>query len=227
MYYRPESVVEVFVLATTIVSFVISVMYLATDQYLKTYTVRKFDAGIHSIMGIIMLCVSTVFLLIIEQNDIKCYHDSCLETHAFRILCGVFGVIVGVLYGIIGILLTSEKQVFAVIAFILVVDNYSKNLSNEEAFFYTIMICMIISIIMAVLSLVGLMENNNIRMVDNIFHTVAALAAIITGILFLISVFEYRKYSTNSLFAKRLASGILGLIYGLICANMGWLLFRG
>jgi len=111
MYYRPESVVEVFVLATTIVSFVISVMYLATDQYLKTYTVRKFDAGIHSIMGIIMLCVSTVFLLIIEQNDLKCYHDSCLETHAFRILCGVFGVIVGVLYGIIGILLTSEKQV--------------------------------------------------------------------------------------------------------------------
>jgi len=111
MYYRPESVVEVFVLATTITSFVISIMYLATDQYLKTYTVRRFDAGIHSIMGIIMICVSTTFLLIIEENDRTCYRDSCLENHAFRILCGVFGVIVGVLYGIIGILLSSEKQV--------------------------------------------------------------------------------------------------------------------
>jgi len=117
--------------------------------------------------------------------------------------------------------------VFAVVAFILVVDNYAKNLSNEEAYFYSIMICMIISIILAVVSLVGLLENSNLRMVDNIFHTIAALAVLITGILFLISVFEYRKYHSNSIFAKRLASGILGLIYGLICANMGWLLFRG
>jgi len=117
--------------------------------------------------------------------------------------------------------------IFSVIAFILIVDNYIKNYSNEEAFFYCLMICMIITIILAVVSLVGLLENNNLRMLDNVFHTVAAVAIIITGILFLISVFEYRKSSTNSLFAKRLASGILGIIYGLICANMGWLLFRG
>lgn len=126
MYYRPESVVEVFVLATTITSFVISIMYLATDQYLNMYTVRKFvrkisksnfykfylevkqffslrfktfsfvnfvnqDAGIHSVMGIIMICVSTTFLLIIEENDRMCYRDACFENHAFRILCGVSG----------------------------------------------------------------------------------------------------------------------------------------
>ncbi|ODN06076.1 hypothetical protein Ocin01_00635 [Orchesella cincta] len=117
--------------------------------------------------------------------------------------------------------------VFAVVAFILLADNYARNLSNEEAFFYALMVCMIISIILAVVSLLGLLENNNLRMLDNIFHTVAAVAILITAILFLISVFEYRKYHTNSVFAKRLASGILGFIYGLMCANMGWLLFRG
>jgi len=116
--------------------------------------------------------------------------------------------------------------IFAVVAFILLVDHYAKNLSNEEAYFYALMICMIISIILAVVSLVGLMENSNLRMLDNVFHAVAALAVIITSILFLVSVFDYRKIHSNSLFARRLASGILGLIYGLICANMGWLIFR-
>lgn len=116
--------------------------------------------------------------------------------------------------------------IFAIVAFVLLVDNYGKNISNEEAYFYALMICMIISVIMAVVSFLGLLENSNLRMLDNVFHAVAALAIIITSILFLVSVFEYRKYHTNSLFAKRLSSGILGFIYGLMCANMGWLLFR-
>lgn len=47
------------------------------------------DAGIHSVMGILMICVSTIFLLVIEENDRMCYRDACFENHAFRILCGV------------------------------------------------------------------------------------------------------------------------------------------
>jgi len=117
--------------------------------------------------------------------------------------------------------------IFAVIAFILVEGYYFKSYSNEESFYYALLICMIISIIMAVVSLLGLMENGNIKMLDNVYHAVASIAIIITAILFLISVFDYRKTSTNSFFARRLAAGILGFIYGLICANMGWLLFRG
>jgi len=116
--------------------------------------------------------------------------------------------------------------IFAVIAFILLVDHYFKNNSNEEAYFYALMICMIISCIMAVVSLIGLLDNSNLRMLDNVFHAVAALAIIITSILFIVNVFEYRRSQTNGLFARRLSSGILGFIYGLICANMGWLLFR-
>jgi len=116
--------------------------------------------------------------------------------------------------------------IFAIIAFILLVDNYLKTNSNEEAYFYALMICMIISIILAVGSLIGLFENSNLRMLDNVFHAVAALAIIITSILFLVNVFDYRKAHTNGFFARRLSSGILGFIYGLICANMGWLLFR-
>jgi len=116
--------------------------------------------------------------------------------------------------------------IFAVIAFILLVDHYFKNNSNEEAYFYALMICMIISCIMAVVSLIGLLDNSNLRMLDNVFHAVAALAIIITSILFIVNVFEYRRSQSNGLFARRLSSGILGFIYGLICANMGWLLFR-
>jgi len=116
--------------------------------------------------------------------------------------------------------------IFAVIAFILLEGYHAKNISNEESYYYALLVCMIISVILAIVSLIGLMENGNIKMLDNIYHAVAACAVIITSILFLISVFEYRKYQTNSYFARRLASGILGFIYGLIMANMGWILFR-
>jgi len=116
--------------------------------------------------------------------------------------------------------------IFAVIAFILLEGYHAKNISNEESYYYALLVCMIISVILAIVSLIGLMENGNIKMLDNIYHAVAACAVIITSILFLISVFEYRKYQTNSYFARRLASGIIGFIYGLIMANMGWILFR-
>lgn len=50
------------------------------------------------------------------------------------------------------------------IAFILLEGYHAKNISNEESYYYALLVCMIISVILAIVSLIGLMENGNIKM---------------------------------------------------------------
>jgi len=120
-YYDTDSVFEVFLLTSIVVSFAVSVMYLTSTHYLgKSYklTVRKCDAAIHFVIGVITFSVSTVFLIMmIEVTGRLCdtRQDDCFSRIAFRIVLGVMCIINSVIYGIICYLLISDDNEYEIL----------------------------------------------------------------------------------------------------------------
>jgi len=107
----------------------------------------------------------------------------------------------------------------------ITVDNYWSK--NEEFFFWTIVICLIVSAILAVVAFLGISNDAPIiRKVETLFHAIGGIVILIAACLMIYSVVDYGEKPTTGKFIQRLAAGILGILNGLIYCSMGWAVCR-
>jgi len=115
--------------------------------------------------------------------------------------------------------------IFGIVAVGLSVDHYYKELSDEEAFFGSIIVCLIVSGILAFLSIIGLTDNDNMKAVDKYFHMLAAILLVIVSSLFIVSVDKHGTRLGQKFYNQRMSAGAFGLINGVLYGLLGWLLF--
>ncbi|OXA55336.1 uncharacterized protein LOC110848704 [Folsomia candida] len=114
--------------------------------------------------------------------------------------------------------------ILGIVAVILAADHYATNITEEKAFWWSIVVCTIISIILAVFSLFGMMDNEHLQKFDKIYHALAAILLIITACFFIVSV-DKDSGVWKSYYERRAAAGGFGLIFGVVCGYIGWFLF--
>jgi len=103
-------------------------------------------------------------------------------------------------------------------------DSYYKGIRDEDFFFWTVVVCLIVSAILAVAALLGIHSNAElVKKGDYIYHVVAGIILLIAGILMIISVIHYgdREGSTG-IYIERMASAIIGILNALIYGSLGW-----
>jgi len=100
---------------------------------------------------------------------------------------------------------------------------------NEEFFFWTIVICLIVSAILAVVAFVGISNDAPIiRKVETLFHAIGGIVLLVAAILMIISVIDKGESGSGSTgkYIQRLSAAILGILNGLIYCSLGWAVCR-
>jgi len=111
--------------------------------------------------------------------------------------------------------------ILGIVAVVLTADHYYTSLTDEKAFWWSLVVCLVVSVVLAVLSLFGMMDNENMQKLDKVYHACAAILLIITAIFFIISVDKHRLFY----YERRACAGGFGLVWGVVCAYVGWALF--
>jgi len=107
----------------------------------------------------------------------------------------------------------------------ITVDHYWSK--NEEFFFWTIVICLIVSAILAIVAFLGITNDAPIiRKVETLFHGIGGIILLVAAVLMIISVVDYGEKPSTARFIQRLSAGILGILNGLIYCSMGWAVCR-
>jgi len=107
-------------------------------------------------------------------------------------------------------------------------DCYDRNVDDEKFFFWTSVVLLIVSAVLAVAAFLGILsEAIFVRKGDSGFHVIGGLVVLVAGVLMLISVINQgdNRGSTGK-YVERLAAGILGILNALIYCSLGWSLCR-
>jgi len=102
-------------------------------------------------------------------------------------------------------------------------DSYYKGIRDEDFFFWTVVVLLIVSVILAVLVLIGVHNSADlVKKADYVYHAIAGIVLLIAGILMIISVFHYGNQHSTGKYVERLASAIIGIINALVYGSLGW-----
>jgi len=53
--------------------------------------------------------------------------------------------------------------ILGIVAVVLTADHYYTSLTDEKAFWWSLVVCLVVSVVLAVLSLFGMMDNENMQ----------------------------------------------------------------
>jgi len=110
----------------------------------------------------------------------------------------------------------------------LTADSYYDIVQNERFFFWTAVILLIVSAILAVAAFLGIYEEAVfVRKADGTYHIIGGIVLLIGGILMLISVVDHKNNETTGRFIERIAAGAIGIINALIYCSLGYHSCRG
>jgi len=109
----------------------------------------------------------------------------------------------------------------------LAADCYHRNVNDEEFFFWTAVILLIVSVILAIAAFLGIMSSADlVKKADSGYHVIGGLVMLVAGVLMLISVINYGDSNSTAKFVERLAAGIIGILNALIYCSLGMSMCR-
>jgi len=110
----------------------------------------------------------------------------------------------------------------------LAADCYNRNIDDEKFFFWTSVVVLIVSAVLAVAAFLGILGDAIfVKKGDSGFHVIGGLVVLVAGILFLIAAINQGDTGSTGKYVERLAAGILGILNALIYCSLGWSLCRG
>jgi hypothetical protein len=135
-----------------------------------------------------------------------------LNTNVFSGRLGMFRIITLVL-GVIDLGITADKY---------------NSFAKEEFFLAMVIIMFIVSAILCILFVLEVVSNTDaVKKGDMAFHFIGGLLLIISGIVWLVSVFEWGKYWSTGHYVLRIFAGIIGIINGVVYVALGYTLHGG